>query len=87
MKGNQMLNSYTPGPWVTTAHVEVGDLVYVGDAIHEVAFVGSEVWFDASGYTFCLGRLAVEDDWTNPFVRRTFANLLAERGLDTVGMA
>jgi len=82
-----MLNSYSPGPWVTTAHVEVGDFVFVGERLIEVAFVGSDVWFDPSGYTYNLGRLAIEDDWTNPFVRRTFANLLAERGLDIVGMA
>jgi len=81
-----MIKSYSPGPWVTAAHVEVGDLVFIGQRLIEVAWVGEFDFFDADGDWYSMGELAVEDDWSNPFFRRTIANELARRGLDTTGM-
>jgi hypothetical protein len=86
MKGIEMIKSYSPGPWVTASHVEVGDFVFIEDTLIEVAWVGSFDFYDASGNWYSMGQLAVEDDWSNPFVRRTIANELAQRGLDIVGM-
>lgn len=81
-----MIKSYTKGPWVTASHLEIGDVVFVGERLIDVAWIGEFEFYDEGGYSYGMGQLAVEDDWTNPFVRRTLANEMAQRGLDTTGM-